>query len=54
MLSLLPGDYSFIIGVAKPKPDNPQGVGFCRRVLQVRLCFVRFIGGLTKFLGNCS
>jgi len=27
-------------------------LGFWRRVLQVNLCFVYFIGGLAKFLGN--
>ncbi len=52
MLSPLPDRYSFDHWVAKPKPNNPQALGFWRRVLQVNLCFVYFIGGLAKFLGN--
>ncbi len=31
---------------------NPQLLGFWRRVLQVHMCFVYFIGGLAKCLGN--
>jgi hypothetical protein len=52
MLSPLPDRYSFDHWVAKTKPNNPQALGFWRRVLQVHLCFVYFIGGLAKFLGN--
>ena len=52
MLSPLPGRYSFDHWVAKPKPNNPQASGFWRRVLQVHLCFIYFIAGLAKFLGN--
>jgi hypothetical protein len=52
MLSPLPGSYSLDHWVAKTKPNNPQALGFWRRVLQVHLCFVYFIGGLAKFLGN--
>ena len=52
MLSPLPGRCSFDHWVTKPKPNNPQALGFWRRVLQVQLCFVYFIGGLAKFLGN--
>ena len=52
MLSPLPDRYSFDHWVTKTKPKNPQALGFWRRVLQVHLCFVYFIGGLTKFLGN--
>jgi hypothetical protein len=52
MLSPLPSSYSFDYWVVKPKPSNPQALGFWRRVLQVHLCFVYFIGGLSKFLGN--
>jgi hypothetical protein len=52
MLSPLPSSYSIDHWVVKPKPSNPQALGFWRRVLQVHLCFVYFIGGLAKFLGN--
>jgi hypothetical protein len=52
MLSPLPDRYSFDHWVAKTKPKNRQALGFWRRVLQVHLCFVYFIGGLAKFLGN--
>jgi hypothetical protein len=52
MLPPLPDRYSFDHWVAKTKPNNPQALGFWRRVLQVHLCFVYFIGGLAKFLGN--
>ena len=52
MLSPLPDRYSFDHWVAKTKPKNPRALGFWRRVLQVHLCFVYFIGGLAKCLGN--
>ena len=52
MLSPLPDHYSFDHWVTKTKPRNPQLLGFWRRVLQVHLCFVYFIGGLAKCLGN--
>jgi hypothetical protein len=52
MLSPLPDRYSFDHWVVKPKPRDPQMLGFWRRVLQVHLCFVYFIGGLAKFLGS--
>jgi len=52
MLSPLPDRYSFDHWVAKTKPKNPHLLGFWRRVLQVHLCFVYFIGGLAKGLGN--
>ena len=52
MLSPLPDRYSFDHWVVKTKPNNPQALGFWRRVLQVHLCFVYFIGGLAKILGN--
>lgn len=54
MLSPLRGGYSFHHWVAKPRPDNPQGIGFWRRVLQVCLCLVYFIDGLARFFGNRS
>lgn len=52
MLSPMPDRYSFDRWVAKTTPRNPQLLGFWRRVLQVHLCFVYFIGGLAKCLGN--
>jgi Vitamin K-dependent gamma-carboxylase len=52
MLSPLPDRYSFDQWVVKTKPKSPQLLGFWRRVLQVHLCFVYFIGGLAKCLGN--
>jgi hypothetical protein len=52
MLSPLPDRYSFDHWVVKTKAKNPQLLGFWRRVLQVHLCFVYFIGGLAKCLGN--
>ena len=52
MLSPLPDRYSFDHWITKSQPKNPQLLGFWRRVLQVHLCFVYFIGGLAKCLGN--
>ena len=52
MLSPLPDRYSFDHWVTKTKLTNPQALGFWRRVLQVHLCFVYFIGGLAKCLGD--
>jgi hypothetical protein len=52
MLSPLPDHYSLDHSVTKTKPKNPLLLGFWRRVLQVHLCFVYFIGGLAKCLGN--
>jgi uncharacterized membrane protein YphA (DoxX/SURF4 family) len=52
MLSPLPDRYSFDQWVKKTEPKNPHALGFWRRVLQIHLCFVYFIGGLTKCLGN--
>jgi len=52
MLSPLPDRYAFDQWVVKRKSKSPQLLGFWRRVLQVHLCFVYFIGGLTKCLGN--
>jgi hypothetical protein len=52
MLSPLPDRYSLDQWIVKTKPKNPQLLGFWRRVLQIHLCFIYFIGGLAKFLGN--
>src|SRR5258708_13324306 len=52
MLSPLPDHYSFDHWVTRSKPKNPLLLGFWRRVLQVHLCFVYFIGGVVKGLCN--
>jgi vitamin K-dependent gamma-carboxylase-like protein len=52
MLSPLPDRYSFDRWVIRTKGKSPQALGFWRRVLQVNLCFVYFIGGLAKVLGS--
>jgi hypothetical protein len=52
MLSPLPDRYSLDQWIVKTNPKNPQLLGFWRRVLQIHLCFIYFIGGLAKFLGN--
>jgi hypothetical protein len=52
MLSPLPDGYSFDQWIVKTNPKNPQLLGFWRRVLQIHLCFIYFIGGLAKFLGS--
>src|ERR1044071_6116782 len=46
MLSPLPDCASFDHWITKTKPKNPKALGFWRRVLQVHLCFVYFVGGL--------
>jgi hypothetical protein len=52
MLSPLPDRYSLDHSLVKPKLKDPQLLGFWRRVLQVNLCFVYFVGGLAKCLGS--
>jgi hypothetical protein len=52
MLSPLPDRYSFDHWLLQVELRNPQFLGFWRRVLQVHMCFVYFIGGLAKCLGN--
>jgi hypothetical protein len=52
MLSPLPDRYSFDHWLLKTELKDPQLLGFWRRVLQVHLCFVYFIGGLAKCLGS--
>jgi hypothetical protein len=58
MLSPLPDRYALdqrwngTSGPVDSKPKDPQLLGFWRRVLQVHLCYVYFIGGLAKSLGN--
>jgi hypothetical protein len=52
MLSPLPDHYALDRWLISTKPKNPQFLGFWRRVLQVHLCFVYFVGGLAKCLGS--
>ena len=52
MLSPLPDRYSLDHRVLKLELKDPQLLGFWRRVLQVHMCFVYFIGGLSKCLGS--
>ena len=52
MLSPLPDRYSFDRWVIQTEGKDPHALGFWRRVLQVHLCFVYFIGGLAKLLGS--
>jgi hypothetical protein len=52
MLSPLPDRYSLDYRLLKTGLKDPHFLGFWRRVLQVHMCFVYFIGGLAKCLGN--
>lgn len=52
MLSPLPDRYSLDHRVLRIELRGPQLLGFWRRVLQVHMCFVYFIGGLAKCLGS--
>jgi hypothetical protein len=52
MLSPLPDRYSLDYWMLKIELKGPQLLGFWRRVLQVHMCFVYFIGGLAKCLGS--
>jgi hypothetical protein len=52
MLSPLPDRYSMDYRLLKIELKNPQLLGFWRRILQVHMCFVYFIGGLAKCLGS--
>jgi hypothetical protein len=52
MLSPLPDRYSLDHRLLKVELGDPQLLGFWRRVLQVHMCFVYFIGGLAKCLGS--
>ena len=51
MLFPLPGRYSFDHWVAKPKPNNPQSLGFWARVLELHLCLFTS-SAAWKFLGK--
>jgi hypothetical protein len=52
MLSPLPDRYSLDHRLLEAKPGDPRLLGFWRRVLQLHMCFVYFIGGLAKCLGS--
>jgi hypothetical protein len=52
MLSPLPDRYSLDHRLLKVELRGPQLLGFWRRVLQVHMCFVYFVGGLAKCLGS--
>jgi len=52
MLSPLPDRYSLDYWMLKIELKGSQLLGFWRRVLQVHMCFVYFIGGLAKCLGS--
>jgi hypothetical protein len=52
MLSPLPDRYSLDHRLLNVELRDPQLLGFWRRVLQVHICFVYFIGGLAKCLGS--
>lgn len=52
MLSPLPDRYALDQSLVKTVSRDPQLLGFWRRVLQVHMCFVYFVGGLAKCLGN--
>jgi len=52
MLSPLPDRYSLDHRVLGIELKGPQLLGFWRRVLQVHMCFVYFVGGLAKCLGS--
>jgi hypothetical protein len=52
MLSPLPDRYSLDHRLLNVELRGPQLLGFWRRVLQVHMCFIYFIGGLAKCLGS--
>src|SRR6266542_2136666 len=52
MLSPLPDRYSLDHRLLRVELRDPYFLGFWRRVLQVHMCFVYFIGGLAKCLGS--
>ena len=52
MLSPLPDRYSLDHWLLKVELRGPELLGFWRRVLQVHMCFVYFVGGLAKCLGS--
>jgi hypothetical protein len=51
MLTPLPDRNALDLHWQKRREQNPQLLGFWRRVLQVHLCFIYFFGGVSKCLG---
>src|SRR6266567_4469091 len=52
MLSPLPDRHSLDSRLRKLRANDPQLLGFWRRVLQFHLCVIYFFSGLTKCLGT--
>lgn len=52
MVSPLPDRFSIDSRLWKKKPADPHRIGFHQRVLQLHLCVIYFVGGLTKCLGS--
>src|SRR4029450_3694320 len=52
MLSPLPDRYALGGRLRKSQPEDSQLLGFWRRVLQLHLCIIYFLSGLTKCLGS--
>lgn len=51
MIAPLPDRWSWYFWRERPRPPNPQRLGFHRRALQIHLCLIYFFSGLTKGLG---
>jgi len=52
MLSPLPDHYSLDWRWRGPRAQDRQLLGFFRRVLQIHLCLIYFMGGIAKCLGS--
>ncbi|MGH8102359.1 MAG: HTTM domain-containing protein [Chthoniobacterales bacterium] len=52
MLAPLPDRYAYENRWRRPRNQDPQLLGFWRRVLQIHLAFIYFFGGLAKALGS--
>jgi len=52
MLSPLPDQFSLDWRLRNLRPKHSQLLGFWRRVLQLHLCIIYFLSGLTKCLGS--
>jgi hypothetical protein len=52
MLSPLPDRYALDWRLRELRPRNPELLGFWHRVLQLHLCVIYFLSGLTKCIGN--
>lgn len=51
MLSPLPDRLAVDYKLWRPRRQNPQVNGFCRRVLQLHVCIIYFFGGMMKSIG---